>query len=1098
MKKLMCVAVVALSVCGMARAGGGVVLFVDDDAKAGGDGASWATAYRTLQDALAAVRVGGVAAEVRVAQGVYRPDDGAGFVKGDREVSFALDVAVTVRGGYAGIGAVDPDARDVKGFVTTLSGDLAGDDAPSFGNRSENSKRVVVMSAASGEAVLEGMVVRGGENGEGTGNSAQPGGVHVASGLSSMRDCVITDNQGRIGGGVGVANSTNFTMKRCWVHNNKATYAGGGMGFTISWVNCIGLAESCRFSKNEAPQGGGLFGAGSSSTINWKLLNCVIDRNVAISDANWSIGGGLVWQSFRAPLVNCVVYENSAPEGSYGGLMDLSPYASSFNSVFWENSDKDGTWRWSQAFASLAFAGGTINAVEYITTPVETGNGAADRYFVQGDPHFVDPDGADNIAGNADDDFRLRPGSPLIDAGIVRSGVATYPVPSSGEDADGFPRVVDDPTRANSPAFPASTGAIDLGPFEFQYDCNSNGTVDSVDLQQSPSWDCDHNGMLDQCESTTDCNANGVNDRCEIATGAVQDCNGNGLPDSCDIISGASEDQDVDGIPDECQLRIVRVAHAEALADAGMGAWTDSVPSLHTALAIAADRPGSTEIWIAAGVYKPDGVGGRRNALFQVPPHTAIYGGFHGTETDRDEREVYAGETVLSGDLNGDDDPGTEIGQATTQPDRDDNSLVLMRVRGPSVGVVIDGVVFENAEPDGPPLPRPVRPGSSDRGEVSGGGGVSVGVEADARVVSCEFRRCSHGALSTGYGKAEIERCWFHDNAASAAAAAFVGAGSSVIDCTFEGNVGRGSALGGGAVSVDYLGPSDICKFERCKFVGNTMSGDGGAVMAYVNKGVVFASCLFAGNSATGVGGAVTYRQLTLTTPPGSDRGINIHSCTFAGNTAGETHSGAVASASVSASRVKMSNTVMFGNRAAGASSALFHQLNFFDSNEPGIAANCIEGVSGAGFGNIGLDPMFVDADGPDDVYGTEDDDIRLMPGSPCIDAGNNDVLPEVIQAPVMLDLLGGARFVDDPSTPDTGVGIAPIIDIGAVEFVPAPPPACAGDVNGDGLTDGRDLSVLLAGFGTAVTPGIGADFNGDGLVDGRDLSVLLAGFGCG
>ena len=33
------------------------------------------------------------------------------------------------------------------------------------------------------------------------------------------------------------------------------------------------------------------------------------------------------------------------------------------------------------------------------------------------DPLFVDPDGLDNVAGTADDNYQLRPGSPVIDRG---------------------------------------------------------------------------------------------------------------------------------------------------------------------------------------------------------------------------------------------------------------------------------------------------------------------------------------------------------------------------------------------------------------------------------------------------------------------------------------------------------------------------------------------------------------------------------------------------------------------------------------------------------------------------------------------------------
>ena len=64
------------------------------------------------------------------------------------------------------------------------------------------------------------------------------------------------------------------------------------------------------------------------------------------------------------------------------------------------------------------------------------------------------------------------------------------------------------------------------------------------------------------------------------------------------------------------------------------------------------------------------------------------------------------------------------------------------------------------------------------------------------------------------------------------------------------------------------------------------------------------------------------------------------------------------------------------------------------------------------------------------------------------------------------------------------------------IEFTP-PPPACAGDTNGDGDTNGADLSVLLGQFGTSVPPGTGGDLNDDGLVNAADLSVLLADFGC-
>ena len=52
----------------------------------------------------------------------------------------------------------------------------------------------------------------------------------------------------------------------------------------------------------------------------------------------------------------------------------------------------------------------------------------------------------------------------------------------------------------------------------------------------------------------------------------------------------------------------------------------------------------------------------------------------------------------------------------------------------------------------------------------------------------------------------------------------------------------------------------------------------------------------------------------------------------------------------------------------------------------------------------------------------------------------------------------------------------------------------CPGDLNGDGLVDGADLTILLADWGLFVNSL--ADLNGDGLVDGADLSALLGDWG--
>lgn len=76
------------------------------------------------------------------------------------------------------------------------------------------------------------------------------------------------------------------------------------------------------------------------------------------------------------------------------------------------------------------------------------------------------------------------------------------------------------------------------------------------------------------------------------------------------------------------------------------------------------------------------------------------------------------------------------------------------------------------------------------------------------------------------------------------------------------------------------------------------------------------------------------------------------------------------------------------------------------------------------GEGNIDQDPQFIDAEGPDETLGTDDDNLHLLSDSPCIDAGNNEALP----GNVTTDLEGNPRFLDGNSDGSK------IVDMGAYE----------------------------------------------------------------
>lgn len=117
---------------------------------------------------------------------------------------------------------------------------------------------------------------------------------------------------------------------------------------------------------------------------------------------------------------------------------------------------------------------------------------------------------------------------------------------------------------------------------------------------------------------------------------------------------------------------------------------------------------------------------------------------------------------------------------------------------------------------------------------------------------------------------------------------------------------------------------------------------------------------------------------------------------------------------------ITITNSIVWGNLTA--------QISTFVGNNP-VVTYCDVGPGAyPGTGNISLDPQFEDP---------EINDYTLSAGSPCIDAGNNTAVPNGIYT----DLNGHSRFVDDPDTPDSGVGDPPFVDMGAYEFQPETQP---------------------------------------------------------
>jgi hypothetical protein len=230
---------VCLSLCAAAGAQQEVrVLYVDDDATGVGDGSSWHDAYRFLQDALAGAAAGPKPVEIRVAQGVYRPDRGVGITPGDRGASFRLISGVTLLGGYAGVRAGrwgSSDDRDIEVYETVLSADLKANDNPNSMVGMDNSCRVVLADGTDESAVLDGFTITGaGAPGVECGNV--PGdrfAMTIQAGGALVRRCRFTRNSTVA---LYLRRSTTTILEDC-------EFAGDQMGCTESSCTLV----ACRF-----------------------------------------------------------------------------------------------------------------------------------------------------------------------------------------------------------------------------------------------------------------------------------------------------------------------------------------------------------------------------------------------------------------------------------------------------------------------------------------------------------------------------------------------------------------------------------------------------------------------------------------------------------------------------------------------------------------------------------------------------------------------------------------------------------------------------------------------------------------------------------
>jgi|GEM_PF-709739 len=331
----------------MSAASFGGTLFVDDSAVGANNGTSWTDAYTFLQDALMMASPGD---EIRVAQGVYRPDQ---FALSDRASlgryeTFTLKNGVTILGGYAGFGASEPGARNPSLYPTILSGDLEGNDPAEMdlgamigaASRQDNSIHVVVGTGTNSSAVLDGFTITGG-NANIPGDDGEwvwteyGGGLYNGPGSCTVRDCLFVANSATAGGGVYNRDGSRPAFVNCGFRRN--VYSG-----MYNDNHSSPTLEDCRFEDHSRSA------VANYNQSNPVMTNCRFLRN----GSEYEFGGGISNGAGSCPVITGCLFEDNF-SGQRGGALYCADKSDAVvsDSVFRRNR---GTWYGGAVFSELS------------------------------------------------------------------------------------------------------------------------------------------------------------------------------------------------------------------------------------------------------------------------------------------------------------------------------------------------------------------------------------------------------------------------------------------------------------------------------------------------------------------------------------------------------------------------------------------------------------------------------------------------------------------------------------------------------------------------------------------------------------------------
>jgi predicted outer membrane repeat protein len=402
------------------------------------------------------------------------------------------------------------------------------------------------------------------------------------------------------------------------------------------------------------------------------------------------------------------------------------------------------------------------------------------------------------------------------------------------------------------------------------------------------------------------------------------------------------------------------------LTSGACNSWANACDLQYALTNAAAD----SELWVKAGTYRPT-TAADRFISFQLKNGVALYGGFAGAETLREQRDWAANLTILSGDIGANDmaNPITNLNQIVPN-----NSYHVVTGGGTNASAILDGFTITAGTADGSTLGygngggmyndmgSPTLNNLIFQGNIANGGGGMSNFNSHPTLTNVIFKFHSAmdgGALHNSGSNPVLTNVTLMNNTASSGrgGAIFnINSSPALTNVTMNANSAQ---QGGGMFNISGSNPT----LTDVTFLSNTASNQGGGMYNQASNPTLM-KVTFDANSATNAGGGIyndagnlVLTNATFWANTGAMGGglytfnssPSLNNVTFSGNSA-TYMGGSGAIANFGTDIMSLKNSIVWGNTPMNT------QIYDFAATAT-VSYSVIEGGY-AGTGNLNTNPL--------------------------------------------------------------------------------------------------------------------------------------------